>query len=352
MADKDKFLATFRIDQDEWKDFMAQAKAEGKSASAVLVDFIQWYRTGNRIAADTKSSINLGNLDEIIDERIRAKLNELETLDSQPRQSNLDTILDERDRRVESRLLSVLETMLETKLDDKLEELQGNITRIVSALDNRIYKLEQLQQPALFASGDGGTGSIGKVEVEMQQSNDQLKAQVEELQSENEALKQQNQELQRELNNLESSPAPQLPDLYPIRDRILKSLTSGKGKVASTSPQYKTAARALDRFIEELRESTPVSIPASSTTPDGTAAPLVDEATKKLQDKHYTKDEYHAELRQIVERCGYRLFIDNTTLGRGRELFIVNPPGNATEHIISTQDIGEVVGWLSSAGFI
>jgi len=28
----DKFLATFRIDQEEWKDFMAQAKAEGKSA--------------------------------------------------------------------------------------------------------------------------------------------------------------------------------------------------------------------------------------------------------------------------------------------------------------------------------
>ena len=32
MADKDKFLATFRIDQAEWKDFMAQAKA----------DFSQW----------------------------------------------------------------------------------------------------------------------------------------------------------------------------------------------------------------------------------------------------------------------------------------------------------------------
>ena len=179
----------------------------------------------------------------------------------------------------------------------------------------------------------------------MQQSNDQLQAQIEELIRENESLKQQNQELQQELSNLGATPAPQLPDLYPIRDRILKSLTVGKGKVASTSPQYKTAARALDRFIEELRESAPASTPASST-PDGTAAPLVSEATKKLSDKHYTKAEYYDELRQITERCGYRLFVDTTTLGRGRELFIVNSPGNATERIISTQVESEVVGWL------
>ena len=179
----------------------------------------------------------------------------------------------------------------------------------------------------------------------MQQENDQLKAQIEQLQSENESLKQQNQELQQELSNVAVTPTLQLPDYEAVRSSVLRTLTSGKGKVASTSPQYKTAARALDRFILELRESTPASIPASST-PDGTAAPLVDEATRFLESKHYTKDEYYTELRQITERCGYRLFIDNTTLGRGRELFIVNPPGNAPLRVLSTQDIGEVVAWL------
>jgi len=136
------------------------------------------------------------------------------------------------------------------------------------------------------------------------------------------------------------------PFLLAVRDRVLKSLTSGKGKVASTSPQFKTAAKALDRFILELRESTPVSTHDSETSPDGTAALLVDEAIKKLESKLYTKDEYYADLRQITERCGYRLFIDNTTLSLGRELFIVNPPGNATERVVSTQDIGEVLAWL------
>ncbi|MBO3463397.1 hypothetical protein G7B40_040950 [Aetokthonos hydrillicola Thurmond2011] len=40
-----------------------------------------------------------------------------------------------------------------------------------------------------------------------------------------------------------------------VRSRILKTLLTGKSKVATTSPQYKTASRALDNFIKELKES-------------------------------------------------------------------------------------------------
>jgi hypothetical protein len=46
--------------------------------------------------------------------------------------------------------------------------------------------------------------------------------------------------------------ATPLPDLQAIRSRILKSLTQGKNKVATTPPQYKTAAKVLDKFISEL----------------------------------------------------------------------------------------------------
>ena len=112
-----------------------------------------------------------------------------------------------------------------------------------------------------------------------QQEREQLLAQIEELIRENESLKQQNQELQQQLSNVAAPDVLPLPDYEAVRDRILKSLITGKGKVATTSPQYKAAARALDRFILELRESAPVSKPASST-PDGTAAPLVDEVLK------------------------------------------------------------------------
>ncbi|NEU77032.1 hypothetical protein PI95_032175 [Hassallia byssoidea VB512170] len=76
------------------------------------------------------------------------------------------------------------------------------------------------------------------------------------MRSENEALKQQIQGLQQELGNaLTSKP----PDCQAMRDRALKSLTTGRGKIATTSPQYKTAMKVLDKFIAQLGEekSTP-----------------------------------------------------------------------------------------------
>lgn len=135
--------------------------------------------------------------------------------------------------------------------------------------------------------------------------------------------------------------SPKQPDLEAIRSRVLS-----RWRVARGPEKKERIALALDAFIAELAASIPELKPASKTAPDGTAAPLVDEATKKLESKHYTKAEYYEELRQITERCGYRLFIDTATLGRNRELFIVNPPSNSTERIISTQDVGEVVDWL------
>ncbi|WP_148662667.1 hypothetical protein [Scytonema hofmannii] len=230
-----KFLATFRINQEEWKDFMAQAKAEGSSASAVLVDFIRWYRSGNRIAADTKRSTHLDNLDSIIDPRIEARIQAQQQLPD-----NLDKFLDERDRNLELRLVQILE--------EKLEELQGNLRNLESALDSRIEQLEQLQKPAQQQPKE-----------EAMQENEQLLAQIA-------ALKVENQELLMRLNNLEvqERTATPLPDLQAIRDRILKSLTQGKNKVATTSPQYKTAVKVLDKFIAELVASTVESTQSST----------------------------------------------------------------------------------------
>lgn len=281
MAPMDKFLATFRINQDEWKDFMAQAKASGSSASAVLVDFIHWYRSGNRISADIKRSAHLDNLDSIIDYRIEARIQ------AQPQfPSNLDDILDERDRRIELRITQIL--------GEKLEELQVNLRNLESALDERIEQLEQSQKPAQQPVELEALAPAPKVEVgAMQSENEQQLSQIE-------ALHVENQELRERLNNLEANEraATPLPDLQAIRSRILKSLTQGKNKVATTSPQYKTAVKVLDKFITELvattGESTPLSIlpsapmstPSSTpvSTPDGTAAPLVSEAVRKQKE--------------------------------------------------------------------
>ena len=100
-----------------------------------------------------------------------------------------------------------------------------------------------------------------------------LQQSLDEAQFEIERLKLENLEQKRELSNRSQSAAISLPDLQSVRDkrsllaardRILKSLITGRSKVASTSPQYKTAAKVLDKFIEEVQKSTPVSIPAPS----------------------------------------------------------------------------------------
>lgn len=71
---------------------------------------------------------------------------------------------------------------------------------------------------------------------------DHLSQQVEELQSENSELKAQISHLQKE--------SEQRQDYQAIRDKVLSSLKLGK-----QAPGYKSAAKALDRFIKEAGHS-------------------------------------------------------------------------------------------------
>lgn len=79
-------------------------------------------------------------------------------------------------------------------------------------------------------------------------------------------LRDRNQELEAEVLRLngileqveELNSAPK-PDLFALRDRVLKTLTTGRRAVGTTSPQFKSAVKTLDRFIEELQKSTLIS---------------------------------------------------------------------------------------------
>lgn len=158
MAGKDDKLATFRIDSQKWERFKNWASSNNSSASAVLLNLIDRCLAGEITASSTTPNANVDNLDSLIDERIEVRLQSLE----QPHPLNLDTILDERERHLESRLLSILETMLEAKLDNKLEELQGNIRNIEFVLDERIEKLELSQKPEQEPVGMEALAVLGK----------------------------------------------------------------------------------------------------------------------------------------------------------------------------------------------
>lgn len=140
-----------------------------------------------------------------------------------PATATMSTLLAEVDKRIAEQLVPIHE---------KLNQLEG------------AYRLS--------------VDNVDKVDKPRQQENSQL---IEQLRSDNEALVHQNQELQQELSNA-ATQSP--PDYKAVRDRILKSLLSGRGRIATTSPQYKTAVKTLDRFIEELQKSAPVSTPEST----------------------------------------------------------------------------------------
>jgi hypothetical protein len=54
--------------------------------------------------------------------------------------------------------------------------------------------------------------------------------------------------LRQQLSEMTQHSGIELPDLEGVRDRILKSL-----KLGSQSPQFKSARKALDQFIREVR---------------------------------------------------------------------------------------------------
>jgi hypothetical protein len=64
---KEKILATFKIDPDDWERFKQIANERGESASALLVEFVHWCLQGNQLPT-TAAVENPHNLDKLIEE--------------------------------------------------------------------------------------------------------------------------------------------------------------------------------------------------------------------------------------------------------------------------------------------
>ncbi len=72
----EKVLATFRIDPEKWEQFKNAAGNEGANASSLLLEFVDWYLDGNRLRGKESASPTPDNLDEVIDARIAALLDD------------------------------------------------------------------------------------------------------------------------------------------------------------------------------------------------------------------------------------------------------------------------------------
>jgi hypothetical protein len=70
----EKILATFRIDSDKWEQFKARTGEKNSSASAMLLEFVDWYLAGNELPS--RRQADLGNLEALLDNRLHSMLDE------------------------------------------------------------------------------------------------------------------------------------------------------------------------------------------------------------------------------------------------------------------------------------
>lgn len=78
VSDTKTQLATFRVEPELWEAFKTQARKNGRTATDVLIDFVQTYVEGGAITST--ETIQLDNLETRIDEKIapiKAELAEL-----------------------------------------------------------------------------------------------------------------------------------------------------------------------------------------------------------------------------------------------------------------------------------
>lgn len=69
MSDNKSQLATFRIEPELWESFKSQARKNGKTASDVLIDFVQSYVESGGITTPGET-LQIDNLESRIDERV------------------------------------------------------------------------------------------------------------------------------------------------------------------------------------------------------------------------------------------------------------------------------------------
>lgn len=114
----DKILATFRVDSDKWEAFKSAAGLDDSNASAVLLEFIDWYLDGNRLTSESVSSPNLDGIDSRIDKLI------------DDRMAQIDKRIDER---IDDRMVDKT-----AYLSNSLNDLLGKVYERIEALEGKL----------------------------------------------------------------------------------------------------------------------------------------------------------------------------------------------------------------------
>lgn len=130
-------LATFMISYEKWQDFQKAARAEGTTASATLVAFIESYLAEERLSASEveitlEAQLN-ESLDARIEEAVALKVAGLDKVIG----NHLQNAVKERDATLDARIEEAVGLKI-IGLGEMLNHLQNTITEI----DKRLGKVE------------------------------------------------------------------------------------------------------------------------------------------------------------------------------------------------------------------
>lgn len=137
-------LATFMIPYEKWQDFQKTARAEGTTASATLVAFIEAYLAGNRPSelelAEPKLETQLEaefdkNLDTLIEKAVERKIASFDAI-----LNNLQKAVTQIDERLEK------DARLEKAVGQKIasfDEMLNHCQKVVKQLDESLIKVEK-----------------------------------------------------------------------------------------------------------------------------------------------------------------------------------------------------------------
>ena len=114
-----KILATFRCDPNKWQEFKTKSEADRRSASAILLQFIDWYLAGHNLPLNNSSSLD--KYPEELEKRL-AKLLDVQCSEM------LDERLDNK--------MSLLNSRVEAALNgvhQRLEWVEGTVAELSAA---------------------------------------------------------------------------------------------------------------------------------------------------------------------------------------------------------------------------
>ena len=99
-----KTLATFRIEEDDWKAFQEWAKTKGSNATSEVVAYVSLVlkKPDRRIGETALEDMIDTRLDALIDSKLEARLKNIQSLNDSKTDDRIATLIEERLERLEA----------------------------------------------------------------------------------------------------------------------------------------------------------------------------------------------------------------------------------------------------------